>query len=111
MKKSRKLPITPNSRIKAALRMLSLRCRERQEAMKRAVYTCQHCGVKRTTAKGREVKVEAHHKDGVCNWQEIYEAVRKNLLPPPEQWEILCEKCHQSETDKQTLAREGKATQ
>ena len=102
-----KLPYTPNSKIKAALRQLSLRCRERQAAMKSARYTCQQCGVKRSVAKGREVKVEAHHRAGICNWQEIYAAIRENLLPPPESWEILCAACHEKETKQSALTREG----
>ena len=93
----KKLPYTPNSRIKAALRVLSLRCRERQAALKAAGYTCQRCGVKRSTAKGREVKVEAHHRRGVGNWAALFAAVRAYLLVPPEQWECLCERCHDAE--------------
>ena len=102
-----KLPYTPNSKIKAALRMLTLRCRERQAAMKAARYTCQRCGVKRTTAKGHEVKVEAHHKAGICNWQEVYAAIRKYIIPPPECWEVLCERCHDDETEQQSGQQAG----
>ena len=85
---------TTNTAIKSALRMLFLRSRERGLAIKRDGYCCQRCGVKQSRAVGREVYVECHHKRGVCNWQEIYKVIRKNLLCPPDDLETLCKECH-----------------
>ena len=97
---SKRLPYTPNSRIRAALRMLFLRSRERASAIKRDKYTCVKCGVKQSKAKGKEVKVECHHKEGVANWEKLFEAVRTYLLCSPEHLETLCKDCHGVETEK-----------
>jgi 5-methylcytosine-specific restriction endonuclease McrA len=97
----KKLPYTPNSQIKSALRRLFLRSRERAQAIKRDEYTCTVCGAKKSVAKGREISVECHHKEGVCNWSEIYAVIRKHLLCGPEDLETLCKKCHQNETNKE----------
>ena len=75
----KKLPYTPNSRIKSALRQLWLRSRERALTLQRDQYTCQSCGVKQSRKKGFEVSVEVHHLNGVDNWQEIYSASLQNL--------------------------------
>lgn len=85
---------TPKSKIKAALRMLSLRSRERSFAIRRDGYSCQVCGVKQSKAKGREVSVEVHHKKSIPNWQELYEAIYKYLLIDPDEQETLCKECH-----------------
>ena len=94
----KKLPWTPNSRIKAALRQLWLRSRERAAAIKRDNYTCQKCGIKQSRAKGKEVYVEVHHKQGVLNWDKIYSAIREHLLIEPGGLETLCKKCHEEES-------------
>ena len=93
----KKLPYTPNSQIRSALRKLFLRSRERSAAIKRDGYTCQRCGLKQSTARGREVKVQVHHKDGVENWSALFEAVRSYLLSDPSTMETLCESCHKKE--------------
>ena len=62
----KRLLITPNSKIKASLRQLFLRSRERAAAIKRDGYTCQVCGAKQSRAQGREVYVEVHHKRRGC---------------------------------------------
>jgi hypothetical protein len=90
---SRKLPYTPNSRIRSALRKLFLRSRERAAALKRDHYTCS-CGLKQSRAKGKEVFVEVHHLEGVCNWVALFEAVRKYLLCNPDLLETKCVECH-----------------
>ena len=89
----KKLPHTPNSRIKAALRQLFLRSRERAAALKRAGYCCEMCGVKQSTAKGKEVKVEVHHKSGIGLWGKLYEVMRAELLNKDDM-EVLCKACH-----------------
>ncbi len=86
---------TTNSTIKAAMRKLFLRSRERAAALKRDGYTCQRCGAKQSRAKGKEVYVECHHLEGVENWPEIYRVVREYLLCDPARMETLCKECHQ----------------
>ena len=90
----KKLPYTPNSRIRSALRMLFLRSRERAQALKRDKYTCQKCKVKQSKAKGKEFYVEVHHKKGICNWEALFKAIRKYLLCNPKHLKTLCGKCH-----------------
>ena len=84
---------TTDSQIKSALRIIWLRSRERAECLKKAGYCCVKCGVKKSTKKGKEQKVEVHHRKGILNWQEMYEAIRKNLLC--DDIEVLCPDCHE----------------
>ena len=88
---------TPRSKVRAALRQLSLRCRERAAAMKAAKYCCQRCGVKQSRAKGKEVFINGHHREGVGNWEKVIDLIFEELLCEPEKWEILCEDCHKGE--------------
>jgi len=88
---------TPKSQIKSALRQLWLRSRERGTAVKRDGNTCTKCGAKNSRAKGREVYVEVHHLEGISNWDEIYEAIYKNLLTAPDKLICLCKECHDKE--------------
>ena len=90
----KRLPYTPNSRIRSVLRQLFLRSRERAAAIKRDKYTCRKCGLKQSRAKGREAYVEVHHRDGVMNWEALFQAVRQFLLCHPDLLETLCEECH-----------------
>ena len=92
----KKKPTTPRSKVKQALRQLSLRSRERAAALKRDNYSCVRCGAKMSKAKGREVKVEVHHKEGV-RWEALIDHVYEMLLCPPEKLETLCEDCHKNE--------------
>lgn len=85
---------TSKTHIVRGLRQIWLRSRERAEALKRDKYTCQKCLKKQTMKKGFEFKVQVHHKQGVCNWDEIIEVIRKNLLCSPEHLETLCKECH-----------------
>jgi len=95
----KKLPVTPNSQIRAALRRLFLRSRERASAMRTGKYTCAKCGVKQSRRKGVEVFVEVHHKaeGGILNWEALFAAVREYLLCNPDQLEVLCHGCHAAE--------------
>jgi len=102
----KRLPYTPNSKIKSALRMLFLRSRERGAAIKRDKYTCQKCGAKQSRDAGKEVFVEVHHKEGVLNWLALYGAVRKYLLCEPSRMETLCEKCHEKEKQQKAILEE-----
>ncbi len=94
---AKKLTHTPNSQIRAALRRLFLRSRERASALKRDKYTCQRCGVKQSRRKGAEVFVEVHHTAHVLNWEALFAAVREYLLCNPDQLEVLCPGCHAAE--------------
>ena len=91
----KKLPYTPNSRIRAALRKLWLRSRERAAALKRDKYTCK-CGKKQCMAKGREVYVEVHHIDGI-DWDGVIALIRERLLQTPDKLETMCVECHKEE--------------
>jgi len=100
--KSRKKPVTPRSQIRSAMRRLFLRSREHQAALKRDNRTCVKCGVKQTKPgkdKSRCILVEAHHKEGIQNWNKIFECIYEYLLCNPDGLETLCAKCHQHETD------------
>jgi 5-methylcytosine-specific restriction endonuclease McrA len=91
----KKLPNTPRSKIRAALRQLWLRSRERAAALKRDGYTCQGCGRKQSKAKGKEFAVQVHHKAGVIDWEELIDLMYKSgLLCQPEGLETLCKECH-----------------
>ena len=87
---------TPRSKVKHALRQLSLRSRERQTALKRDKYTCQKCGKKQSRAKGREVYVETHHKIGTIQWEHLIDLVFELLLVNPDGWITYCKECHGS---------------
>ena len=92
----KKLPYTPNSQIRSALRRLFLRSRERGNVIKKAKYTCCKCQSKQSKAKGREVKVQVHHRSGI-NWDGLFDDIRKRLLDESDM-EVLCEDCHDKET-------------
>jgi hypothetical protein len=100
----RKLPYTPKSHIMRYLRLAWLRSRERLKVLKEAKYTCCQCHRKQSRAKGKELKVEVHHKKKI-DWDKIVKFVRKELLEPEQ--EVLCVDCHKKETEKQN---ESKAT-
>ena len=89
----RRLPNTPRSKVRNALRQLFLRSRERAACLKHSEYKCAVCGVKQSKAKGREVAVEVHHKDQI-DWDELLNIVYDRLLCEPERMEVLCLECH-----------------
>ena len=84
---------TPRYKVRSALRMLFLRSRERAMALKQADYRCQVCGAKRSTAKGREVKVECHHREGM-EWEKLIDLVYERLLCGPDKLAVFCSSCH-----------------
>ena len=98
----KKLLTTPRSKVRAALRQLWLRSRERQAALKRDGYTCQNCGVKQSRAKGREVYVEVHHDNiGVgINWEKVIDLIYNEILVSPSMLITMCTECHKGEHDK-----------
>lgn len=94
-----KKPVTPNTAIRAALRRLWMKSRERSQALKNASYTCAECGAKQSKAKGREVKVNVHHKEGV-DWEGLFDDIRRRLIHTPDKYEVLCVGCHEKEGEK-----------
>jgi hypothetical protein len=96
-KKSRKLPGTPRSRVRSALRALWLRSREHQACLKAASRACERCGVKASVAKGREVKLQVHHTRGIANWEAVIDLVFAELLVDPRFLEAICVQCHKVE--------------
>jgi hypothetical protein len=98
---SRRLPNTPRSKIRAAIRQLWLRSRERASALKRTGYCCERCNVKQSKAKGKEVKVEVHHREMILNWDQIIDLIAEHILCKPEELEVLCVDCHKKEHKKE----------
>jgi len=94
----RRLPNTPRSKIRAAIRQLWMRSRERAKVLKDSGYRCTKCGVKKSMAKGREVKLEVHHSPQI-NWDNIIDLIAKNILEAPQK--PLCQKCHKKEHPEQ----------
>ena len=87
----RKLPNTPRSRIRSALRKLWLRSRERAKVLKDADRRCKKCNVKQSRAKGKEVYIEVHHDPPIL-WGKIIELIEERLLRAPQY--PLCKDCH-----------------
>lgn len=95
---------TTDAVIRSWLRRMSLHCREKSEALKRAGYSCCKCGVKHSVARGKEVRIECHHCDPVAEHDGmniIIADIRKYLIVPPEKWEPLCVGCHDEEHAKE----------
>lgn len=90
---TRKKLTTPRSRVRSALRQCWLRSRERAAAIKRENGCCEVCGKKQSAAKGREVKLEIHHTDGV-EWDKILDYIYRHLLVSPDKLTVLCTDCH-----------------
>ena len=91
----KRLLTTPRSQVRAALRRLWLRSRERAQALKDAGYCCENCGVKQSKAKGKEVKVEVHHLEGIMDWDHLIDYVYRHLVCSPELMIVLCKECHE----------------
>lgn len=85
---------TPRSRVRAALRQLWLRSRERAMALKLEHYTCEECNAKQSKAKGKRVDIEVHHKSGHVDWDFLIDEVFRVLLVHPDNLEVLCKSCH-----------------
>lgn len=100
---SRKKPVTPRSRVRAALRQVYLRSRERAAAIKRASNTCEVCGKKGSAAKGREVKIEVHHNNQIADWEKVIDAVFRHILCSPDDLTVLCKACHDDVHEKGEL--------
>jgi len=92
----KRLPGTPRSRVRSALRRLWLRSRERAAAIKRENGCCELCGKKQSKAKGREVKLEVHHNNGI-EWELMVDYVYRHLLCSPDHLTVYCSDCHAKE--------------
>ena len=90
---------TPRSRVKNALRQLFLRSRERAFAIKRENNTCQGCHKKGSTAKGKEQKIQVHHRAGIGNWEKVIDLIYEEILCSPEFLDVLCPECHKEHHD------------
>lgn len=91
----KRLPTTPRSQVRSALRKIFLRSRERAQALKDAGYRCEECGVKQSKAKGKEVQVEVHHLEGLLDMDQLIDYVYRHLVCSPELLIVLCRSCHQ----------------
>jgi len=89
----KKLLTTPRGRVVVALRQVWLRSRERAAAIKREGGCCQVCGSKQSKAKGKEVKLEVHHNNGI-QWTAIIDKIYREVLVNPEHLTVLCKDCH-----------------
>lgn len=94
--------VTQRSRVKSALRKLWMMSPERNLAIKNAGRRCQVCGVKASQAAGREVVINAHHIFGI-DWKELVDLVFDRLIRPSDEYEILCEKCHEKEHEDERI--------
>ena len=101
-KHPRRLPYTPRSKVRSALRQLWLRSRERAAALRRDGYTCQRCGAKQSKARGKEIAVNVHHLDGI-DWEALIDLVYERLLVPPDRLKTECVSCHEEEETSSTL--------
>jgi sarcosine oxidase delta subunit len=91
-------PRTPRGVIRERLRKyLWLMSNERAYAVKRDHNTCQRCGAKGSVARGREVKIEVHHKSGKAGLDAAVTAIMDTLLPDPAELECVCYDCHKKE--------------
>lgn len=89
----------PVAQAKSAIRGAWMRSRERGEALKRDGYKCQVCGVKKSTAKGREIKVIVHHIDGV-RWTGTFHEAAGDMFCDASRLITLCPSCHEKEHEK-----------
>jgi hypothetical protein len=50
-----------------------------------------------SAAKGREIKVNVHHKSRIADWESVIDSVYREILCDPENLETLCVDCHKLE--------------
>ena len=91
---------TPRSRVRSAIRRLWMMSVERSRALKAAGYCCEKCGKKQSKAKGKEQKVEVHHRDQINSWEHVIDVIFFEILCSPEHLEVLCHDCHAKEHEK-----------
>ena len=96
-----KKPYTPNTQIRSCLRVLWMRSRERNEALKNTDMCCSVCGDRNSRAKGREIYIEVHHLKHVTNWARIFSVIREELLCDPSELTPMCKPCHKEWHEKE----------
>jgi hypothetical protein len=96
---------TPRSRVRACLRQLFLRSRERAQCLKISEYRCNNCNRKQTMKKDNIFKVQVHHKSNINNWDKIIDEIYRDLLNLKDM-ECLCVDCHKKETEKNGTNRD-----
>lgn len=89
----KKLLYTPRSKVRAGIRQIWMRSRERCQALKNAKYCCEICKVKQSKAKGKEQKIEVHHINGV-DWEQLIDLFYKKILVDPIKLRVVCPNCH-----------------
>jgi len=88
---------TPDTMLRSWLRRwVWSKCCEKSYTNRREGYCCEHCGVKNSRAKGKEVRVIVHHQK-LINWDKIFKVLRRELLVSPNQLTCLCDECHKAE--------------
>lgn len=101
----KKLLTTPRGRVKAKLREIFLRSRERAKALKDSGYRCNRCDVKQSKAKGKEVALNVHHIDRI-DWDGVVDLIIERVLAGG--LEVLCIPCHDKEHEEEREARKKK---
>jgi len=91
---------TPRSTVRAGMRRMWLRSRERGTAMKLAGRACACCGAKQIVATP-DVRLEVHHKRGI-DWEAMIDMYFERVLQRPEDYTVLCKECHKDEHTKGT---------
>ena len=91
-KKARAKETTPGA-FSSLLRRGWLRSPERAEALKRTGYCCEICGVKQSTAKGKEQKIQVHHPNGV-DLTKCWEEAKAQMFVPADELIPVCPDCH-----------------
>jgi predicted HNH restriction endonuclease len=104
----KRLPTTPRSRIKNAIRQVFLRSRERAAALKATGHRCAKCGIKSSEAAGRVVKLQVHHVGGI-DWDGVIDLVIARVLAVP--LVALCVGCHAKEHQSHTDTPTGQKNQ
>jgi 5-methylcytosine-specific restriction endonuclease McrA len=95
---------TPRSQVRSALRRMWAWSRERRAALKRDNYSCVECGAKQSKAKGREVRVEVDHLDGI-EWEQMIDYIYRHLLVSPDRLETVCKADHAKRTELRKILR------
>ena len=87
------------SSVRAGMRRMWLRSRERGTAMKLAKRACSCCGAKQIVATP-DVRLEVHHTKGI-DWEDMIDMFFERVLQRPEDYTVLCKVCHLAEHEKE----------
>ena len=103
---AKKLATTPRSQVRAAIRKLWLRSRERAATLKRDEYCCTHCGIKQSRRKDYEQKVEVHHVNAIQQWDKVIDYIYRHILVDPAYLETICPECYKKEHERMKIIEE-----